>query len=102
MEPVYYLVNSKRKKKRYALITPKNKIIHFGSKKGQTYIDHGDKTKRTNYIKRHSKLNETWTEINPASLSALILWGPNKDIDDNIEYYEREFGINIEDERLYE
>jgi hypothetical protein len=67
--------------------------IHFGSKDGQTYIDHGDKTKRENYIKRHQALNEDWNSINAGSLSRYILWGQSTDINKNINDYKKKFRL---------
>lgn len=67
--------------------------IHFGAKDGSTYIDHGDKTKRQNYIKRHQALNEDWDSINAGSLSRYILWGEHTDINRNINDYKRKFRL---------
>lgn len=36
--------------------------VKFGSKNGSTFIDHIDPKKKKNYIARHSKLNEDWTD----------------------------------------
>ncbi len=69
------------------------KTIHFGAKNGQTYIDHGDKAKRENYIKRHQALNEHWGSINAGSLSRYILWGNHTDINKNINGYKKRFGL---------
>lgn len=71
------------------------KIVHFGYINGNTFIDHGDTNKRTNYIKRH-QVNESklWDKPdNPASLSRWILWGPFDDIDDNIKYFKNKFKL---------
>ena len=46
---------SKTKNKRYYVIY-NNKIINFGSKTNNTFIDHHDKNKRTAWIARHSKI----------------------------------------------
>ena len=93
------IMKSNVKGKRYTAIidglgTTKGKPlkINFGSSVGSTYIDHGDEVKRTNYLKRH-KVNEDWTKINAGSLSALILWGPSKDINVNIANYKNKFGL---------
>jgi len=43
------------KNKRYYVIY-NNKIINFGGKNSQTFIDHGDPIKRKNWKKRHSKI----------------------------------------------
>ena len=47
---------SNRPSKKYVFIfCYENKIkkIHAGSRKSQTYLDHHDKLKRRNYLKRH-------------------------------------------------
>lgn len=49
---------SDRKTKRYYVVY-QDKQIHFGSKTGQTFIDHGDKTIRANWIARHSKIKNS-------------------------------------------
>ena len=48
------LKKSNRPKKKYVIVfdNPK-KTIHFGLKDSSTFLDHKDKTKRDNYIKRH-------------------------------------------------
>jgi hypothetical protein len=68
------------------MITIENKTFHFGSATGQTYIDHGDKLKRLNYIKRH-QVNEDWTTVNPGALSRFILWGDSPDIETNLKAF---------------
>jgi hypothetical protein len=85
------IMKSNVKGKRLTAIIDGRKI-NFGSSVGSTYIDHGDEVKRTNYLKRH-KVNEDWTKINAGSLSALILWGPSKDINVNIANYKNKFGL---------
>ena len=67
---------------------------HFGEPKkgpGRTYIDHHDKDRRTNYIRRH-KSRENWDK--PYSAGALarhILWGDSTDIKANIAQYKKKF-----------
>ena len=82
---------STRKGKRF-MAEINGKVIHFGAKNGSTYLEHKDKVKRENYIKRH-KVNEDWNKINPASLSRFILWGDSTNINDNIEDYKKRFKI---------
>ncbi len=70
-------------------------IIHFGLKNGNTYVDHADKNKRLNYIKRH-QVNESklWEKPdNAASLSRWLLWGPHNNINDNINHFKNKFNI---------
>ena len=68
--------------------------IHFGSKYSSTYLDHHDKVKRSNYLKRH-KVNENWNQVNAGSLSAYILWGPSTDLYENLFNYLDKFNISF-------
>ena len=70
-----------------------NLTIHFGSKNSSTYLDHYDKVKRSNYLKRH-KVNEDWNQINAGSLSAYILWGDSSDMYANLISYLDKFNID--------
>lgn len=88
----FKIVKSNTKNKRYTAIID-NKKINFGSATGSTYIDEGDKKKRTNYIKRHSKLNEDWTKPSPASLSRFVLWGSSPNINNNIISFKKKFNL---------
>jgi len=58
----------------------KIKKIHFGSRNSKIYLDHHDKLKRNNYLKRHKALGEDWNAINAGSLSAFILRGDSTDL----------------------
>jgi hypothetical protein len=51
---------SDRKDKRFYIVYD-NKIIHFGLKNGDTFIDHHDRIKRANWRKRHSKIKNKQT-----------------------------------------
>ena len=68
-------------------------IIDFGMKQSNTYVDGATDITRTNYLKRHGK--EDWTQINPGSASAFILWGNGRDIGDNLIQYLDKFEIKI-------
>ena len=87
------LKESPRDGKRFVIkfINPK-RTIHFGSDVGSTYIDHGDKIKRKNYLKRH-EVREDWSKVNAGSLSAYILWGSTKDIKKNVISYLKKYSI---------
>ena len=84
------IYESKRKDKRFMAII-KGKQYHFGLKNGSTYIDHHDKKKRENYIKRHSK-RENWDEINAGSLSRYLLWNSTS-LEKNINDYIKRFNL---------
>ena len=85
------IYESKRKDKRFMAII-KGKKYHFGLKNGSTYIDHKDKTKRENYIKRHS-IREDWSKINAGSLSRYLLWGHSTSLEKNINDYIKRFNL---------
>lgn len=85
------IIPSPRKNKRYRVILNNNVYFDFGLKNGQTYIDHHDKTKRENYLKRHlANDREKYLYDNliysPSLFSAYILWGKFTDINKNINY----------------
>ena len=87
------LVNSARKGKRFVATSENPKrTIHFGSEKGSTYIDHHDKTKRENYLKRH-EVNENWNKVNAGSLSAFLLWGNSTNLESNLIRYVKQFDL---------
>ena len=67
--------------------------IHFGSKNSSTFLDHHDKIKRSNYLKRH-RVNEDWNQVNAGSLSAYILWGDSSDMYSNLINYLDKFNIS--------
>jgi hypothetical protein len=92
-----YIYESPRKDKRFLAVFVQNDIVqfkvHFGSKNGNTMIDHGDVIKRKNYIKRHS-VNESWESPNSAgSLARWILWGESDDILINIENFKQRYNL---------
>lgn len=89
------ILPSTRQDKRYKAVIHDDKTtktFHFGLKGGNTYIDHHDKSKRENYIKRH-KVNEDWSSINAGSLSRYILWGNSTNIETNIRDFKKRFRI---------
>jgi hypothetical protein len=85
--------SNKPNKKLVITFTEPNLTIHFGSKNSSTFLDHHDKVKRSNYLKRH-KVNEDWNQINAGSLSAYILWGNSSDMYSNLINYLDKFNIS--------
>ena len=85
------LYESNRKNKRFMAII-KGKKYHFGLKNGSTYIDHKDKKKRENYIKRH-EVNEDWSKVNSGSLSRYLLWGNSTSLETNIRDFIKRFNL---------
>ena len=85
--------SNKPNKKLVITFSEPNLTIHFGSKNSSTFLDHHDKVKRSNYLKRH-KVNEDWNQINAGSLSAYILWGNSSDMYLNLINYLDKFNIS--------
>ena len=84
--------SSKPDKKLVIKFSDPNLTIHFGSKNSSTYLDHHDKHKRSNYLKRHM-VNEDWDNVNAGSLSAWLLWGSTTDLNTNLYNYLDQFNI---------
>lgn len=108
MPPGLYLhgiKNSDRKDKRYKAKFcmckkfdeckgSNTKEVHFGQKGGETYIDHGDKEKRENYLKRHSKNNKFDNDPSSAhALSKFLLWGDSTSLARNIAAFRKKFNL---------
>lgn len=81
---------STRKNKKYVATLDDGNRIHFGLKSSQTYLDHKNKDKRFNYLKRHmANERENYLIknkiVSPATLSARLLWGATTNLNRNIE-----------------
>ena len=93
---------SKVKNKRFvAIFTDDNgkeiSRTNFGQKNPRfgTYIDHGDKKSRKNYIARH-QVREKQFYKNPkraSTLSRYILWGDSSNIEEAIQDYKNRFKL---------
>jgi len=83
--------SSIKKDKRYMAIFKNNVIVHFGLKNGSVYIDHHDKKKRDNYLKRHLK-NENWDDpYSAGALSRWLLWGDYTNLNENHQAFMKKF-----------
>ena len=85
--------SNKPNKKLVIKFSDPNLTIHFGSKNSSTYLDHHDKHKRSNYLKRHI-VNEDWENVNAGSLAAHLLWGHTSDLKTNLLNYLNKFEID--------
>lgn len=82
---------STRQNKRLQATFSNGKTVHFGLKGGNTYIDHQDKQKRENYLKRH-KAREDWNNpYSAGALSKFLLWGDYKTLEQNHQYFMKKF-----------
>ena len=51
-----------------------NKTVHFGSKSGSTFVDHGNEKTKKAWEARH-KVNENWRDYDSAgALAKHVLW----------------------------
>lgn len=90
-----YIVESPRKNKRFRAIFHNGKMIDFGLYKGDTFIDgNRTETERQNYIKRHQKRENHDDPYTAGALSARLLWGKHKDLQDNIKEFKNKFNLN--------
>ena len=89
---------STRKGKRFMATYANGKVVHFGLSGGQTYIDHGDKVKRENYLARHgANKRERWDDpFSPASLSRYLLWGDSTNMETNHQAFMKKFPITYQ------
>lgn len=86
--------SSTRRDKRLMATFQNGQVVHFGSKGSKTYIDHGDKVKRTNYLARH-KVNEDWSDpYSPGALSRYLLWGDSTSLDTNHRKFMKLFSVS--------
>jgi hypothetical protein len=71
--PLYY---STRKDKKYMVISPDNKIVHFGQQGYEDYTKHKDEKRRSNYLSRATKIKGNWAtnKYSPNMLSIYLLW----------------------------
>jgi hypothetical protein len=70
------------------------KTVHFGAAAGRTYIDHGDKEKRSAYIARH-KVNENWNDpYSAGALARFLLWGDSTSLEANHQAFMKQFNVS--------
>jgi len=107
MNKIISINNSNKKNKRFRITMDNGDNFDFGFKTGSTYIDHFDKKKRDNYIKRHIANDIEYNLIiklipSPALFSLVILWGPFTKIYDNINYLNKLWDKNSDDFKSYD
>ncbi len=69
------------------------RVIHFGSKKSKTFIDHGDRDLRNDHFFKKQYVFETG-EMCEELLTTSILWGPNRSIEGNLAWFLKRYQIN--------
>lgn len=93
------LQNSTRHNKKFMMVFYNNKkkfkTVHFGQRGSSTYLDHKDKVRRTNYIKRHQVRENFNNPYSAGSLSRFILWGAYTTLDKALKSYANRFRFKI-------
>lgn len=71
--PVYL---SSRKTKKFMVITPDNKAVHFGAMGYEDYTKHKSEERRQKYRRRAENIKGNWKQdkYSPNNLAINILW----------------------------
>ena len=67
---------STKKEKKYMVVTPDGKVVHFGQMGYEDYTKHKNKTRRKNYLNRSRGIKGNWkkNKYSPNNLSIHLLW----------------------------
>jgi hypothetical protein len=67
---------STKKDKKYMVITPDGKIVHFGQIGYEDFTKHKNKTRRKNYLTRATRIKGDWKEnkYSANNLAIRLLW----------------------------
>ncbi len=88
--------SSPRPDKRYVVtFTEPFRTIHFGTRKRNTFVDHGNKAIRENHLMRRPQ----FVIVDEESLNLAVMWGQTTSVEGNLARF-LEY-LNIKDERLH-
>jgi hypothetical protein len=93
---MYSLHDSLRPDKKFMIITPSGKKVHFGAVGYESFTTHKDEARKERYIIRHKK-RENWTKTGtatPGFWSRWLLWN-KPTIRKSIIDIQNRFGITI-------
>ena len=67
---------SSREDKKFMVMAPNGKLVHFGQMGYSDYTQHKDKKRRAAYLRRASKIKGDWKsdKYSPNNLAMNILW----------------------------
>ena len=70
------ILPSTRKNKKFMIMNPENKYVHFGDKRYEDFTQYENKDRKQNYFKRSSNIKGNWknNKYSPNNLSMNILW----------------------------
>ncbi len=85
--------DSPLRNKRYMIkFDEPSRVIHFGSRKRDTFIDHGDRESRSKYFLSKQYLFESG-ELCDELLATSILWGPYSSVEGNLAWFLKRYQI---------
>ena len=87
------IVASKNFTKKYDAHFSDGTKTSFGDSSAESFIDHGDTTRRASYRARHKKDLQTNDPTRAGYLSRYILWGDSTSLRTNIAEYKRMFNM---------
>lgn len=99
---MYQLYDSPKKDKKFMVITPSGKKIHFGSFGYEDFTSHKNEERKDRYIIRH-KSRENWGKSGIATAgfwSRWLLWN-KPTLLQSIKDIQNKFGISIEFDSKY-
>jgi hypothetical protein len=67
---------SPKRDKKYRVITPDGRTVHFGQMRYEDYTRHRNKTRRKNYLTRSGKIKGDWAKdkYSANNLARRLLW----------------------------
>ena len=76
------ILPSTRKNKKFMIMNPDNKYVHFGDSRYEDFTKHQDLERLKNYLSRASKIKGNWKKdkYSPNNLSINLLWNNSKTI----------------------
>ena len=98
---IYQLKRSNRKAKKYMLISPDGRRVHFGQDGAEDYPIHKDTQRKMNYINRHKKREQKyWSHtknnlMRPSYLSRWVTWH-KPDLAESVKDIERLQKVKID------
>jgi hypothetical protein len=70
------VMRSSKKDKKYMIVTPEGRTVHFGQMGYEDFTKHKNKTRRKNYLTRSGKIKGDWAKdkYSANNLARHLLW----------------------------
>lgn len=91
---MYHITKSNKKNKKFMVLTPQQKVVHYGHTSYDDYTTHQDPFRKQRYIDRHKK-REDWSNLNKAGTwSRYHLWNKPTE-NESLQHMADKFNIHI-------